>query len=214
MAVSKTHGPERIRALLECGQRDFGENRPNEAEPKFALVGAGQLPEAVRPICHHIGPLQTGSARQVARTFHWVQGVGSLSALRALDAATGKQARLDPEREPIRYLIQLHLTAEDTKLGGVSESGLEALLSARPQNPWLAWVGFMTMGPESGDAQAIRNVFARLRVLRDRHIPGGELSMGMSGDWEIAVDEGATIIRVGTLLFGPRAGAPWKPSRE
>lgn len=212
IAVSKTHGPEQIRELIECGQRDFGENRQNEARDKFPLVHTADLPPEAQPIYHHIGPLQSGSARQVCGLFDWVHGVGSLSALNALAKANEAQSAKG-SGTPIRYLIQVQLTNEASKLGGTTPEELEALISARPRAPSLEWRGFMAMGPEAGSPTQIRTVFRSLRQLRDRYCPNGELSMGMSGDWQIAVEEGATMIRLGTALFGSRADGPWKPGQ-
>ena len=211
IAVSKTHGPQRIRELIDCGQRDFGENRPNEARDKFPLVAVADLAPTALPVYHHIGPLQTGNARLVARLFDWVHGVGSIQSLLSLDSAAARLAGPGAARPPVRFLIQMQLTDEPTKLGGMPERELPTFLESLPENPAAVWAGFMTMGPENGNSAEIASTFRRLRLLRDRWLPNGELSMGMSGDWEIGVQEGATMIRLGTLLFGTRADGPWKP---
>lgn len=203
IAVSKTHGPQRIRGWLDCGLRDFGENRQNEARDKFPLIDCRDLGPEQQPIFHHIGPLQSGAARQIPGLFHWVHGAASSSALFVL--AQSAQHR----RWSIDYLIQLDLTGEATKQGGIEESGLQSMLPF-VENEFLHFRGFMVMGPSSGDPGETRQVFRRARQLRDELAPQGELSMGMSGDWELAVEEGSTMIRVGSLLFGERGQAPWK----
>lgn len=221
IAVSKTHGPERIAEFLNLGQRDFGESRQNEARDKFPLVRAE--PGAPAPIYHHIGPLQSSGARQIPGLFHYVHGAGSLKAIQALAEAARRQADreaegtdgrslapVDPEHWPLRYLIQIRLTDETSKVGGMLPEELRGL-EALPEDECVRFAGLMTMGPGDQDPTATRETFHRLRELRDEILPGGELSMGMSGDWEIAVSEGATMIRLGTILFGPRRGAPWKP---
>ncbi len=215
IAVSKTHGPERIRGWLEAGLRDFGENRQNEARDKFPLVRVDDLPLARRPIYHHIGPLQSGAARQIPGLFTYVHGVGSLPALAALQQAAARYASrespaADPERWPLRFLVQVRLTDEATKAGGFTPEDLAALDDI-PDAPECRFVGFMTMGPADGAPGPTRAAFGALRAIRDARLPGGELSMGMSGDWELAVEEGATMIRIGSALFGQRAGGPWRP---
>lgn len=215
IGVSKTHGPERIRGWLEAGLRDFGENRQNEARDKFPLVRVDDLPPERRPIYHHIGPLQSGAARQIPGLFTYVHGVGSIPALEALHQAAARYAARerpadDPERWPLRFLIQVRLTDEATKAGGFTPEELSALAEI-PETPECRFAGFMTMGPADGAPGPTRAAFAALRAIRDARRPGGELSMGMSGDWELAVEEGATMIRIGSALFGQRAGGPWRP---
>ncbi len=227
IGVSKTHGPERIVELYRAGLTDFGENRQNEARDKFPLVAralggtdtaAGAPAEspsdagdrATPLIYHHIGPLQSGSARQIPGLFDWVHGVSAVGPSSPLEALQKAADRKLPSGQSINYLIQVALTGEASKAGGMPEDQLRNL-NAFPESEALRFRGFMTMGPQSQDAEATREVFHRLRELRDLLLPDGELSMGMSGDWELAVAEGATMIRVGTALFGPRGAAPWKP---
>ena len=210
IAVSKTHGPEQIDELAGLGLRDFGENRFNEARDKFPEVRYNSSKDPL--IYHHIGPLQSGFARNLPGLFHKVHGAASASALHTLMKAADRYAEnlQDPgPLWPMEYLIQLRLTDEETKLGGMLESELRAMDNF-PESPSLKFAGFMTMGPENQDPIQTREVFHRLRSIRDEILPLGELSMGMSGDWEIAVEEGATWIRLGSVLFGPRQGGPWK----
>ncbi len=212
IAVSKTHGPERIREMLDAGLRDFGENRQNEARDKFPLVDVSALNTDALPVYHHIGPLQSGAARQIPGLFHWVHGASSWSALKSLHKAVRKYADDDGDANfmPLRYLIQVDLTGEASKAGGMS---IEEVRNADgfPGDDAMIFRGFMAMGPESQDAGRTREVFHQLRELRDEILPDGELSMGMSGDWELAVAEGSTMIRIGTALFGTRGDGPWKP---
>ncbi|MCR9144809.1 MAG: YggS family pyridoxal phosphate enzyme [bacterium] len=229
IGVSKTHGPERIVEVYRAGLRDFGENRQNEARDKFPLVAraldgaradaalrqsgpAGDAPGNLeRPTYHHIGPLQSGSARQIPGLFDYVHGVSSLGPDTPLDTLMkAAERRLSPGAEgSLHYLVQVALTAEETKAGGMP---IEAVrnLDSFPENDFVRFAGFMTMGPQSQEPVLTRQVFQRLRELRDAIFPEGELSMGMSGDWELAVAEGATMIRVGTAIFGPRGAGPWK----
>ena len=211
VAVSKTHGPERIDELANLGLRDFGENRYNEARDKFPEV---KYTDPVEPlIYHHIGPLQSGFARNLPGLFHRVHGASSISALEKLAKSALRYSQdnvdLPATQWPMQYLIQLRLTGEQSKLGGLSPEEFLSL-DTLPENEALKFNGFMTMGPENQDPVETREVFHRLREMRDQCLPEGELSMGMSGDWKIAVEEGATLIRLGSVLFGPRKGAPWK----
>ena len=211
IAVSKTHGPERIEELLRHGQRDFGETRGNEGRDKFPLVKVDDIAEDARPIYHHIGPLQSGGARQLPGVFSWVHGASSLKAIRILGEAA-LRAR-DAGAPPMNYLIQARLTDEETKAGGMPAAEIRAL-DEFPGNDALHFRGFMTMGPQDQDPGRTREVFHELRELRDELVPDGELSMGMSGDWEIAAAEGATMIRLGSVLFGRRGAGPWKPTES
>lgn len=212
IGVSKTHGPERIDELYAAGLRDFGENRQNEARDKFPLVSAGRSAGSTPPCYHHIGPLQSGSARQIAPLFDWVHGVSDTGASgSALDTLMKSAAkRRDPARAPLRYLFQIHLSGDTSKAGGL-DPALVRNLDRFPEDEHTRFAGFMTMGPTSQDPGETAEVFARLRELRDELAPHSELSMGMSGDWELAVRAGATMIRIGTALFGPRGSGPWRP---
>ncbi len=208
VVVTKTHGPELIETLLKAGHTEFGENRFSEAREKFARVS----PQEIQPIYHHIGPLQSGFARNLPGLFHVVQGVSSTSALASLLKASRKH--FASTGQGMQYLIQLNLTGETTKLGGMTEQELEACLDSLPSEEALRWRGFMTMGPTDQDPRRTAEVFQRLRRIRDRLLPDGELSMGMSGDWQIAVEEGATIVRIGSAITGSRTGGPWKPESD
>lgn len=209
IVVTKTHGPDMIEALLQAGHTDFGENRFNEAKSKFELVsqhiGNGF---AVKPIYHHIGLLQSGFARNLPGLFQFVHGVSSISALNVLLKSAIKYN--EATGQSTKYLVQLNLTKEESKLGGMTESEFLAIQSELPNQEALQWVGFMTMGPTDQDKVKTRSVFKKLRLIRDEYLPNGELSMGMSGDWRIAVDEGTTMLRIGSAITGVRQNGAWQ----
>lgn len=196
VAVSKTHPAERITELLRAGHRDFGENRQTEAREKFPLVDTSGLGPARMPVYHHIGPLQSGAAREIARLFDCVHGASSKSGIDALAKACARRT------SPMRYFVQLNLTGESSKLGGMTEQDLREL--AIPSTEMLIFSGFMTMGPSDAEPTETRRVFRRAREIRDELAPGKELSMGMSHDYEIALEEGAAVLRIGSLIFGER----------
>ena len=194
VAVTKTHGPEAVRAAVAAGLSDVGENRVQEA-----LAKQEALPDlAVR--WHLIGTLQRNKARHAAGRFGLIHSVDRADLAGELD-------RRVPEggRQPV--LVQVNCSDEAQK-GGVAPAGLEALLGALDGCRRLEVQGLMTMSALTDDQDEQRRAFRRLRELRDRAEQGGrrlpELSMGMSGDYAVAVEEGATMVRLGTVLFGPR----------
>ena len=199
IAVSKTFPVEAIRAAIAAGQRDFGENRVQDAIPKIeAIADAG-----VR--WHLIGHLQSNKARKVARPFDVIQSVDSIDLLRRIDAAAD-EARRHPE-----LLVQVDLAGEATK-HGASEPEVRPMLDLAGELRAARLVGLMVLPPWFDDPEAARPYFRRLRELRDRLLQEGrppahlaELSMGMSHDFEVAVSEGATMVRVGTAIFGTRS---------
>jgi pyridoxal phosphate enzyme (YggS family) len=196
VAVSKTFPAERVRELLRYEQRLFGENRVQEALAKIPAVGSGA-------VWHLIGPLQRNKARHAVGAFELIHGVDSLKLAAELDrraAAAGVRQRI---------LIQLNLADEGTK-SGVGEAELWPLLDAVAEMRHLDLRGLMTIPPPVKQAEESRPWFVRLRGLRDRAarrlgraLP--ELSMGMTDDFEVAVEEGATLVRVGRAIFGERA---------
>jgi len=197
VAVSKFHPAGDIRALAEAGQVDFGENYVQEA-----LAKREELADlALR--WHFIGGLQTNKARFVVGNFALVHSVDSLRLARALD---GRASGLGVVQD---ILIQVNVAGEEQK-SGVDEAGLPELAEAVMGMPGLRLTGLMTMPPFFDDPERARPVFARLRRLRDglegrlgRPLP--HLSMGMTGDFAAAVEEGATMVRIGTRIFGARA---------
>ena len=202
VAISKTHPPEAVRAAFDAGVRDFGENRVQEAEPKIAstsdLVAAGLR-------WHLVGHLQSNKARRAAALFGLVQSLDSLELGERL-------ARIGEDLgHPVRALVQVDLAGEETKFG-LPEAGLLPALEALHGRPGLQVEGLMVLPPWFDDPEAARPYFRRLRSLRDQAraagvLGGGELSMGMSHDFEAAVEEGATMVRVGTAIFGERKAA-------
>jgi len=196
VAVSKTQPASAVRDAFAAGVRDFGENRVQEAEPKIAATaGLGAR-------WHLVGHLQSNKARRAATLFGLVQSIDSLAVAERL-ARAGEEASLT-----VHGLVQVDLAGEVTKFG-LPEPELLKTLEALRGRPGLRLEGLMLLPPFLEDPQALRPFFARLRALRDRALAdgllaAGELSMGMSHDFETAVEEGATLVRVGTAIFGER----------
>jgi pyridoxal phosphate enzyme (YggS family) len=202
VAVSKTHPAALVREAFGAGLRDFGENRVQEAEAKVEELSrerAGGLR------WHLIGRLQANKARRAARLFDSIHSVDSVALAERLERACAEEGR-----ERLDVLVQVDLGREETK-GGAREAELPALVGALKGCARLRLKGLMTLPPFHEDAELVRPYFRRLRELRDelQHAGAfaegsGELSMGMSHDFEAAVEEGATIVRVGTAVFGVR----------
>lgn len=203
VVVTKNHPHSIIQLLYDYGHSDFGENKVQEAEKKFSLV---QIKQEIPLIKHHIGPFQSGNARKIIQIFDWIQGISSISGLKTLLDFAKKN--FEKSQKKIFYLIQLNLTKEPTKWGGMLLEEFEQELEKKPELfsnfPYVEWKGFMTMGPSDGDPVLTRKVFQKLRKIRDQCKPNGELSMGMSNDWKIALEEGATILRIGSAIVGSR----------
>ena len=200
IAVSKTHPAEIVRAAIAAGITDLGENRVQEADEKIADVGN----EAAR--WHLIGHLQSNKARRAVQLFDVIHSLDSAALAHKLDRACQ-----DLERQNFRVLIQVDLGKEATK-SGVEENELEQLIDAVNACEHLSLQGLMTLPPFFDDAELTRPFFSQLRHLRDRYASRGafgdrtgDLSMGMTHDFEIAIEEGATMVRVGTAIFGGRA---------
>ena len=202
VAISKTHPPEAVREAFAAGVRDFGENRVQEAEPKIAAT-ADLRESGLR--WHLVGHLQSNKARRAAALFEVVQSLDSLDLAFRL-ARSGAEAG-----EPVRALVQVDLAGEETKFG-LPEEELLPVLEALRGKEGLRIEGLMVLPPFFEDPDQARPYFRRLRSLHDRAhaaglLEGRELSMGMSHDFEAAVEEGATIVRVGTAIFGERPAA-------
>jgi hypothetical protein len=200
VAVSKTFGVEAVRTAYAAGQRDFGENKVQEGLQKISETS--DIPGAR---WHLIGHLQSNKARKAAGAFSCIHSVDSTELLNRLDAAAAEQGAT-PE-----ILIQADLARETTKFGAPEEE-LESLVHAAASARALRLAGLMLIPPWSEDPEQTRPWFVKLRQLRERlqnaDIPTASLrhlSMGMSHDFEAAVEEGATIVRVGTAIFGARA---------
>lgn len=192
VAVSKTHPLEVIRNAMAAGLAVFGENRVQEAESKITELGRE------RSEWHLVGHLQSNKARRAVELFDVIQSVDSIEIATRLDRICDETGR-----EPLPILVQVDLAGEATK-SGVSELDLPALIDLVRTCKHLSLKGFMILPPYLDDPEATRPYFCRLREMRDRLIPGGDLSMGMSHDFEVAIEEGATIVRVGTAIFGDR----------
>jgi pyridoxal phosphate enzyme (YggS family) len=202
VAVSKTFPVEAIREAWEAGQRDFGENRVQEALQKIDAL-------ADIPIGWHlIGHLQSNKAKRAAERFGWIHAIDSADLLRRVDAAAAAGGRT------VDVLIQVDLALEPTKHGAPIES-VPGILDAAEATKAARLVGLMLLPPLVSDPEEARPWFRRLRELRDgwvdRGTPHGrlgQLSMGMSHDFEVAIEEGATMVRVGSAIFGERSGQP------
>jgi PLP dependent protein len=199
VAVSKTHPPEAVREAFGAGVRDIGENRVQEAEGKTAA-----LPDlGVQGLRWHlVGHLQSNKAKKAAALFDWVHSLDGADIGRRLGEAAAAMGR------ELRGLVQVDLAAEETKFG-LDESQLFPALESLRGLPAVRILGLMVLPPYEEDAERTRPYFRRLRALRDRArqeglIEGAELSMGMSHDLEVAVEEGATLVRIGTAIFGER----------
>jgi PLP dependent protein len=195
VAVSKTVDPERIRAAIDAGQDLFGENYLQEAQNKIEALG--------RQVSWHlVGSLQSNKARGAVELFDLIHAVDRLKLAQALDAAAARLGRVQD------VLIQVNQAGEATK-SGVAPEAAAALLREVARLPHLRVLGLMTMPPWFPDPEAARPFFRALRELRNQlrgltGLPLTELSMGMSGDFVVAVEEGATLVRVGTAIFGSR----------
>ncbi len=187
IAVSKRKPARDIVAAYEAGQRDFGENYVQELEGKQAALEG--FPEAR---FHLIGRLQSNKAKRAARLFASIHTVDSVKLAR----------RLDRFESPLEVFLEVKLSPEESK-AGMQEEDLAAVFEAVRAAPNLTLAGLMTMPPWSDDPEESRPYFQRLRTLASTHGVGG-LSMGMSRDLEVAINEGATHVRVGTAIFGKR----------
>jgi pyridoxal phosphate enzyme (YggS family) len=187
IAVTKTVPPERIREAVECGIRDIGENRLQEALLKIEALAD------LNVTWHFIGRLQTNKAKKVVEHFGWVQCVDRTDLAQKLNQTAAK---------PLPVLLEVKLHEEPNK-SGVVEPELPALISSFKNYEKLQLRGLMAIPPYFDNPEDARPFFAKLRDLAGR-FGLAELSMGMSHDFEVAIEEGATMVRVGTALFGER----------
>lgn len=205
VAVSKTHSPEAILEAVDAGQLVFGENRVQEARAKMPL-----LPSRIR--WHLLGHLQSNKIRQALPLFERIHSIDTLSMARDTNRIAGELG-LFP-----KVFLEVNVAGESSKFG-FNPDALRAAMEELLALDRVAIDGLMTIPPFAPDAESSRRYFAALRELRDRlssefRVPLPELSMGMSGDFAVAVEEGATFVRVGTALFGERQGKAWKPVTE
>lgn len=198
IAVSKTRPASEVDRIAAHGIADFGENRVQEAESKLPAVSAAKLN------WHLIGHLQKNKAKKALSLFQWIHSVDSESIAARLDRLA-EEASLSP-----RVLVQVDLAGEDTK-SGIPEERVASLVESIRSMKQLRFEGLMLLPPFNDDAEQTRPFFRRLAQLRERlHRSGlmaadSQLSMGMSHDFEVAIEEGATMVRVGTAIFGSRA---------
>ncbi|MEP6883437.1 MAG: YggS family pyridoxal phosphate-dependent enzyme [Gammaproteobacteria bacterium] len=195
VAVTKAQTAESIRLAATAGVTDFGESYLQEALPKMDQFTGQPLH------WHFIGGVQSNKTRAIAQRFDWVHSIDRLSIARRLSEQRPFHAA------PLSLCIQVELDPEPNK-GGVAPGKVRPLADAIVDLPRVRLRGLMCVPPPQADAEAERAVFARLRILLDELNAGGHkldtLSMGMSGDFEAAIAEGATLVRIGTALFGPR----------
>lgn len=196
MAVSKMHPAEAIIEAHTAGQRLFGENRVQEAESKLPLLNALDGLQM-----HLIGPLQNNKTNKAAELFHAIDTLDSVKTAERLDRAARERSRR------LQVLIEVKLSPEESK-HGVAPDELPALLDALAPFQHLEIRGLMTVPPWSEDPEPARPYFQHLRRLRDesvrRHPTVTGLSMGMTNDFRVAIEEGSTTVRIGTAIFGKR----------
>jgi len=203
IAISKTHPASLIRELIELGATDLGENRVQEAEDKIPAVGQTNVR------WHLVGHLQANKARRALSLFDVIHSLDSIDLARRLDRLC-----IEVGRQSLPLLIQVDLGHEETKTG-INEQELPRLVETLQQLERLELIGLMTLPPFFDDPEQARPFFRRLRELRDELARNGafggvgsgrngELSMGMTHDFEVAIEEGATMVRVGTAIFGER----------
>lgn len=199
VAISKTHPPEMLKAGIELGLHDLGENRVQEADEKIQVLGRSSAR------WHLVGHLQANKARRAVALFDYIHSLDSVDLARRLERVCEED-----DRQDLPALIQIKLGGEETKTG-VDPSELPELLTAIKECRRLRLVGLMTLPPYFENPDCARPFFKTLRELRDElreqgefgDLPG-ELSMGMTHDFEIAIQEGATMVRIGTAIFGER----------
>ena len=205
VAVSKSQPPEAIAEAVEAGQFLFAENRVQEAKAKIPLCSG-------RIEWHLIGHLQSNKCRDAVTLFRMVQSVDSLALAQELDRTAEKQSKTLP------ILLEVNVAGESTKFGFKPQTVVEQLKELNDLKR-LEVHGLMTIAPYTTDAEFVRPVFRRLAELKKQledslGAPLPHLSMGMSGDYEVAIEEGATLVRIGTALFGPRQYAKTRPTAE
>ncbi len=202
VAVAKTQPPEAVQEAIDAGQLLFGENRVQEAKAKIPLLPA-------RARWHFIGHLQKNKIRHALPIFELIQSIDSLELASDLDRIAAEAGAFP------RALLEVNVAGEGTKFGfplAKLPEQMEALLALER----VQIEGLMCIPPPVPRAEDARRYFVALRELRDRlekaaGVPLPQLSMGMSADYPVAIEEGATLVRVGTAIFGDRVGKPWKP---
>jgi len=191
VAVSKSQPVEVLKEAVSLGIKVFGENRVQEAERKIELLGHNVE-------WHLIGHLQSNKARKAVRLFDAIHSVDSVKIAGVLERIC-----FDENRQSLPVFVQVNLSGEKTK-SGVPEKDLPILIDFLKSCARLQLIGFMTLPPFFDDVERVRPFFKKLRLIRDELLPNGYLSMGMSHDFSVAIEEGATHLRIGTAIFGER----------
>lgn len=196
LAVSKTFPAADVLEAYQAGQKEFGENRVQELEQKVPA-----LPGDI--VWHLIGHLQSNKAAKAAELADWIHSVDSVKLVKKLSDAAQKAGKI------LNILLEINVSGEESKYGIRSKEELFQVAEAAIAAPAIQWKGLMTMAPADAKGGELKAVFAGLRQMRDEleqkysvNLP--ELSMGMSGDYPAAIAEGATIVRIGTAIFGGR----------
>jgi pyridoxal phosphate enzyme (YggS family) len=192
VAVSKTHPTEVLQTAITAGATVFGENKVQEAAGKINEIGRETAE------WHLIGHLQSNKARRAVQFFDVVHTLDSIELAERLERIC-----VEENRERLSVLVQVDLAREATK-NGIKENDLPKIIEFLKTCECLKFDGLMIIPPFYEDVEKVRPFFRRLREIRDRVLPNGELSMGMSHDFETAIEEGATLVRVGTAIFGAR----------
>ena len=196
LAVSKTFPASDVLEAYQAGQREFGENRVQELEQKVPV-----LPGDI--VWHLIGHLQSNKAAKAAELADWVHSVDSVKLVNKLSDAAQKAGKT------LKILLEVNVSGEESKYGIRSAEELYQVAEAAVSAPAIEWKGLMTMAPADAQGEELKAVFSGLRQMRDEleqkySVTLPELSMGMSGDYPAAIAEGATIVRIGTAIFGGR----------
>lgn len=195
IAVSKNFGVRHIQEALAAGQIDFGENRPQELDGKAKLIRD--------KICwHFIGNLQKNKVKYVVKTAEFIHSVNSFALAEEINKRAEKNDKVQ------KILVEINTSGEDSKQGLTKDSEIENTVYKIGDFKNLKLIGLMTMAPYTDDENKIRKSFIFLRMLKDKFVQNGveleHLSMGMSSDYKIAIEEGATMVRIGSAIFGDR----------
>ncbi|HMS40403.1 MAG TPA: YggS family pyridoxal phosphate-dependent enzyme [Pyrinomonadaceae bacterium] len=192
VVVSKTHSIEKINEAIRAGASVFGENKVQEAEGKITQIGRDKAE------WHLIGHLQSNKARKAVKLFDVIHTLDSLELAERLERIC-----IEENRAELSVFVQVDLANETTK-NGIKTEDLPPLIEFLKTCKHLKFDGLMIIPPFFEEVEKVRPYFRKLRELRDKILPNGELSMGMSHDFAVAIEEGATVIRVGTAIFGER----------
>jgi len=196
IAVTKYFGTDIIEEAISAGLTDFGENKAQELNLKYQKLGD-------KVTWHFIGTLQKNKVKYAVKAAEFIHSVDSIELADEIDARAGKLSKVQ------KILLEVNTSSEDSKSGLITEDDVFRLAEQCNKKNNLELVGLMTMAPFTDDEQVIRNSFSSLRSLKEKLIKNGftkitELSMGMTNDYELAVDEGATMLRIGSAIFGER----------